>query len=325
MATLEFIVPSEWQGKRLDAFLRTVHHFSGTTIKRAKSIEGGLTMDGLHVRTVDALRAGAVIKVVTDVVQRDYLPSAAMVEELFADDDLIIYNKPAGMPCHPSKGHPFDTLANVFAARPDTRGLYFRPVGRLDRNTSGAVLCAKHAHAAYRLFGEDKPVKIYLALITDPLSQPAGTVDAPIIRETEGSQRRCVRSDGQQAITHYKTLIKSEGLSLLALWLETGRTHQIRVHMSHIGSPLAGDVLYDGDCTVLSRHALHCYVMALTHPLSGVAMKVVAGLPTDMEEALLKHFLPQQIEIALKEAQELDGMMRDSLSGETTNHSEKEY
>lgn len=319
MATLEFIVPTEWHGKRLDAFLRTVHHFSGTTIKRAKSTEGGLTMDGQHIRTVDPLCAGAVVKVVTDVVHRDYLPSVATAETLFADDDLIIYNKPAGMPCHPSKGHPFDTLANVFAAQPDTRGLYFRPVGRLDRNTSGAVLCAKHAHAAYRLFGEDKPVKIYLALATHPLTQPAGTVDGPIIRETEGGQRRCVRDDGQRAVTHYKTLLRSEELSFLALWLETGRTHQIRVHMAHIGSPLAGDALYDGDCTVLSRHALHCYVMALTHPLSGVAMKVVAGLPADMEEALLQHFSPQQIENALKEAQELDGVLYTSLSAKTTD------
>ncbi|WMJ84503.1 RluA family pseudouridine synthase [Oscillospiraceae bacterium LTW-04] len=319
MATLEFIVPTEWDGKKLDAFLRTVHQFSGTTIKRAKSIQGGLTMDGRHIRTVDPLRAGAVIRVVTDVVHRSYLPSAATVETLYVDDDMIIYNKPAGMPCHPSKGHPFDTLANVFAARPDTRGLYFRPVGRLDRDTSGAVLCAKHAHAAYRLSGENKPVKVYLALIANPLPQPRGTVDAPIVREAEGSQRRCVRTDGQRAVTHYKTLLEGEGLSFLALWLETGRTHQIRVHMAHLGSSLVGDALYGGNCTILNRHALHCFVMTLTHPLSGAEVKVMAGLPVDMKAELLKHFSEKQLKEALIKAQELECTARAGLYGEAAD------
>ncbi len=300
MATLEFIVPDEWDGKKLDAFLRVAHHFSGTTIKRAKNLEGGLTMDGGHIRTVDPLRAGALVRVIIDAAQRSYPPSAATAQTLYADGDLIIFNKPAGMPCHPSKGHPYDTLANVFAALPDTQGLYFRPVGRLDRNTSGAVLCAKHAHAAYRLFGEGKPVKIYLALTTGRLPQPQGTVDAPICREAEGSQRRCVRADGQNAVTHYKVLLESSALSLLALWLETGRTHQIRVHMAHLGCPLAGDALYSGDCAVLGRHALHCFVMTLSHPLSGEKISVLAELPTDIKAVLTKHFSPEQLEGALQ-------------------------
>lgn len=310
MATLEFIVPDAWDGKKLDAFLRTAHHFSGTTIKRAKSVEGGLTMDGSHIRTVDPLRAGALVRVVTDAAQRSYPPSAATAQALYADDDLIIFNKPAGMPCHPSKGHPYDTLANVFAALPDTQGLYFRPVGRLDRNTSGAVLCAKHAHAAYRLFGEDKPVKVYLALTTGRLPQPQGTVDAPICREAEGSQRRCVRADGQSAVTHYKTLLEGSALSLLALWLETGRTHQIRVHMAHLGCPLAGDALYGGDCAVLERHALHCFIMVLIHPLSGEKISVLAELPSDMKAVLAKHFSPEQIEGALQEARAYERSIR---------------
>ncbi len=313
MATLEFMVPDVWDGKRLDSFLRTAHHFSGTTIKRAKNAEGGLTMDGSPIRTVDPLRAGAIVRVITDTAQRSYPPSTARVETLYADDDLIIFNKPSGMPCHPSKGHPCDTLANVFSALPDTQGLYFRPVGRLDRNTSGAVLCAKHAHAAYRLFGEDKPAKIYLALITGRLPQAQGRVEAPICREAEGSQRRCVRDGGQRAVTHYKTLLDSGALSLLALCLETGRTHQIRVHMAHLGCPLAGDALYGGDCTMLGRHALHCFVMALNHPLSGAPIRVLAGLPADMETVLLKHFSPQQLKDALKAAQAAEYLIQPGM------------
>ncbi|MFV0496951.1 MAG: RluA family pseudouridine synthase [Candidatus Fimivivens sp.] len=305
MATLEFIVPTQWDGKKLDTFLRTVHHFSGTTIKRAKSIRGGLTMDGQHIRTVDSLRAGAVIRVVTDMVHRSYLPSTTIVEALYTDDDLIIYNKPSGMPCHPSKGHPFDTLANVFAAQPDTSGLYFRAIGRLDRDTSGVVLCAKHAHAAYRLSGVNKPFKIYLALVANPLLQSSGTVDVPIARAAQGGQRRCVRADGQHAVTQYKTLLTGVRISFLALWLETGRTHQIRVHMAHLGNPLMGDGLYGGDCTVLQRHALHCFTMVLTHPISGVEVKATAGLPVDMKTELQKYFSEKQIRKALIEAQRL--------------------
>lgn len=313
MATLEFIVPDLWDGKRLDAFLRVAHHFSGTTIKRAKSIPGGLTMDGEHLRTVDPLRAGAVIRVVTDAEQRSYPPSAAAAEILYTDSDLIIFNKPAGMPCHPSKGHPYDTLANVFAALPDAGGLYFRPVGRLDRNTSGVVICAKHAHAAYRLFGEIKPVKIYLALIVGRPPQPQGSVDAPIDREAEGSQRRCVRADGQRAVTHYQTLLASDGLSLLALWLETGRTHQIRVHMAHLGCPLSGDALYGGDCAAISRHALHCFAVAMTHPLKNKRIDVLAPLPEDLKTLLSAHFSPRQLEGALRQARALPGLTYPSL------------
>ena len=313
LATLEFIVPTEWHGKRLDAFLRTVHHFSGTTIKRAKSTAGGLTMDGRHIRTVDTLRAGAVIRVVTDAARRSYPPSAATALVLYEDADIIIFNKPAGMPCHPSKGHPFDTLANVFAARPGTSGLFFRPVGRLDKDTSGAVLCAKHAHAAHRLFGEARPFKIYLALIAGALPHTQGVVDAPICREVEGGQRRCVRADGQRAVTHYKTLLESDALSLLALWLETGRTHQIRVHMAHLGCPLAGDRLYGGDGSVLKRHALHCAAMALSHPLTGAAVSVEAELPGDMKTVLLGHFLPEQLKAALKEIRTPEALVRADL------------
>ncbi len=314
LATLEFTVPDVWDGKRLDAFLRTAHHFSGTTLKRAKSVAGGLTMDGDFIRTVDPLRAGAVIRVIVDTDTRSYLPSDARVQTLYADDDLVVFNKPAGMPCHPSKGHPYDTLANVFAALPDTQGLYFRPVGRLDRNTSGAVLCARHAHAAYRLFGADKPAKVYLALLAGRPPRPQGRVEAPICREAEGSQRRCVRDGGQRAVTHYKTLLERDGLSLLALWLETGRTHQIRVHMAYLGCPLAGDALYGGDCTLLERHALHCFALAFNQPLSGAPVKVLAALPADMETVLSKHFSPRQLEDALKDAQASVCLLQSGMS-----------
>lgn len=300
MATLEFIVPPEWKGKKLDAFLRTVHHLSGTTIKRARMTDGGLTMDGNHIRTVDFLQAGSVVRVKTDFVSRAYQPSNEKVDIIYEDDDLLVLNKPAGMPCHPSKGHPYDTLANAFAALPNTQGLVFRSIGRLDRDTSGAVLCAKHAHAAYLLFGEKKPQKRYLALINANLPQQHGIVNEPIARESEDSQRRCVRIDGQNAATHYRVLLSDGSISLVELWLDTGRTHQIRVHMAHIGCPLSGDLLYGGNCADISRHALHCYKMELNHPLSDTFLSVKAVLPEDMKHVLLNHFTFEQLENVLK-------------------------
>lgn len=302
MATLEFIVPQIWDGKSASTFLRGAHNLSGTTIKYARRAESGLTMDGQHLRTVDPVRAGAVVRVKTDILQCHYVPSAAKVEQLYEDEDLLIFNKPAGMPCHPSKGHPYDTLANVFAALPSVQGVTFRAIGRLDKDTTGAVLCAKHAHAAYLLGNMQKVYKYYLALVPSKLPQPDGSVDAPIARESADSQRRCVREDGQRAVTHYRTLLAEDDVSLIALWLETGRTHQIRVHMAHIGCPLLGDVLYGGNCQEMQRHALHCRAMALLNPLTKTPVAVFAHMSDDMSALLASRFSKQQISVALAQS-----------------------
>ena len=150
MPVLHFVVPPEWDQKPLSAFLRGAHQLSGTTLRAARRIEGGLTLDGAFIRTVDPVRAGATVAVYLPDSERGYRPYAGSLEApvLYEDSDLLILNKPAGMPCHPSKGHPNDTLANLCAGLPAMAGRAFRPIGRLDRDTSGAVLCAKHPHSA---------------------------------------------------------------------------------------------------------------------------------------------------------------------------------
>lgn len=300
MSVLKFVVPEAWAGKRLDDFLRKEQHLSGTTIKRARHTEMGLTMNGEHIRTIDPIEAGAVIEVVTDAVLREYKPSQAAIGLLYNDDNIAVLDKPAGMPCHPSRGHPYDTLANAFANTALFAGRVFRPIGRLDKDTSGAVICALDPHCAFALEGEYRPKKRYLALASPPPKENAFTINAPIEREAPDSIKRCVRADGKPAVTDGEVLLRSETAALVSLKLKTGRTHQIRVHMAHIGAPLIGDALYGGD-SGLNRAALHCERVKLTNPMSKKEISAVSPLPDDMKAALLRYFSEREIAAAIGE------------------------
>lgn len=198
---------------------------------------------------------------------------------VYEDEDVVVFNKPPFMPVHPSQRHHDDTLANLFAAR--YPGLPFRPINRLDRNTSGLCVCAKNQFAAAALSGSIS--KVYYA-ITDG-TPPGDTVDAPIGRLGDSVIERCVTPDGKPAVTHFRK-IAGERRALLRITLETGRTHQIRVHMAHIGFPLCGDDMYGGDCTAISRQALHCGEVEFTLPVSGERITISAPLPEDMAAIL---------------------------------------
>ena len=282
MTVLRFIVPPEWDQKPLGAFLRAAHGVSGTTLKRAKRMENGITHAGRPWRTVDPVRAGEEVCLILDDGRRDYRPCAADVPVLYEDGDFVAFEKPAGLAVHPSRGHPYDTLANVFAAREETRGLVFRPLTRLDRDTSGIVLAAKNAHAAKNAVLTEK---CYAALLAGAPPQPEGTIDAPIGRESEGAQRRCVRPDGQPARTRWRVLAANGTAALALFWLETGRTHQIRVHAAHLGCPVLGDPLYGGGSPLLGRQALHCMRLRFLHPLSGEEITVVSAPPQEILQA----------------------------------------
>lgn len=195
----------------------------------------------------------------------------------FENENLIVFNKPAGMPVHPSIKHQGDTLGNFFAyLYPD---LTFRPVNRLDRDTSGLCIIAKNAHSANLLQGACE--KVYYAAVHG-ITEQSGTIDAPIARQQESIILRCVRSDGQRAVTHYTRINSCELYSLEEIHLETGRTHQIRVHFSYIGHPLAGDDMYGGLREHISRQALHCGELSFNEPLTGEKITVTAPLPEDI-------------------------------------------
>ena len=161
----------------------------------------------------------------------------------------------------------------------------FRPVNRIDKNTSGLVLCAQNSFAAPLL--ADSAQKCYLAIVQGILPLGPGQVEAPIARRGDSIIGRCVREDGKYSLTRYNVLGVGTGHSLVACTPCTGRTHQIRVHMAYIGHPLAGDTLYGGSDSILSRHALHCAVLRFTHPVSRQAVRIQSELPPDM--AALAH------------------------------------
>ena len=265
----------------LREFLREQAGVSAQRIKRLKAVPDGMTRNGVLIRTVDPVFPGDEIVLKWEETCTAEPNAALTVPVVYETDSLLICDKPVDLPVHPSVLHRSDTLANWFAAQRPQEG--FHLVNRLDRNTSGLCMIAKTAHAAHILRG--KVSKRYYALLPPGLTG-SGTVNAPIVREQESIIKRCVRADGRNAVTHYRILRETARCTLAELTPETGRTHQIRVHMAYLGYPLLGDALYGGDCTLLSAHALHCGEMTFSDPDTGETMTVRAPLRPDMAALL---------------------------------------
>lgn len=277
MTRSDFTVTPELDGITVEEFLRRHHFVSRRLITALKRTDGGITRNGEFVRTIDKVKCGDIISLQTES-DSPLEPNGLLYAELVYDDDYVaVFNKPANMPMHPSHLHQGDTLGNYFSYLfPDKT---FRAVNRLDRDTSGLCVCAKSRYTANLLQGNVK--KTYYAAVTGTI-QNSGTIDAPIAREKESIITRCVREDGQRAVTHYKPILRGSGSTLLEIDLETGRTHQIRVHMAHIGLPLIGDTLYGEDRTI-QRQALHCGKISFTHPQNGKLITLEVPLPNDIQ------------------------------------------
>ena len=240
----------------LQKFLTEKKGVSKRLLTKLKRIPMGITRNGSLIRSIDTVYNGDII--ILKLNDEKFLePNPKMkVPVAFENDDLIIFEKPAGMPVHPSIKHQGDTLGNFFASI--YPNLTFRPINRLDCNTSGLCAVAKNSYGASHY--QEKIKKTYYA-VAEGITEESGTINAPIAREKESIILRCVREDGQNAVTHYKRLLFNEKYSLLEINLETGRTHQIRVHMAYIGHSLAGDDMYGGKTDIIKRQALHCGIM----------------------------------------------------------------
>lgn len=263
---------------RLEGFLRNDMKVSRRLLAKCK-YHGDILRNGEHIRTVDMIYPGDEIVLISPDAEGTALPNTSLkVPVLYRGEHLIVYDKPPFMPCHQSHGHYTDTLANVFAS--EFEGMPFRCITRLDRNTSGVCIAALTAYGAGFIQGRVK--KSYIAAVSGIITED-GTIDKPIDRLENSVMLRCISESGKPAVTHYIPLCSSEKYTLVRLLPETGRTHQLRVHMAHIGHVLAGDELYGGDMSDINRHALHCDSAVFTEPETGREITVKSSLPDDMK------------------------------------------
>lgn len=280
--TVEFDIGQDFSGRTVKEFLKGKLMMSTTVMNALKRTENGLTLNGNGVFVNAVMKQGDVLRLVfTDREGLDIEPMEGNVPVLFENPDIIVVDKPPYMPVHPVKDHVRDSLANIIVRHCMRNGedIVFRCVNRLDRNTSGLVVIAKNAYTHFLLRQQsEKGIfrKTYIALVHGNLPD-FGTVNVPLKKEDSDSIRRVASADGRPAVTHFRTVERKNGLSLAEITLETGRTHQIRAHMSHIGYPLAGDFLYGDECDgVCRRQALHLAELELRLPFTGEYLKCVS-------------------------------------------------
>ena len=290
MYSATYIIAKEHDGMTVKDFLKKIHGYSTRQIIRIKKDVDSIRLNGEHVFVVVRLKEGDELKIRLIDEAKDVPLFENEVPIVFENEDIIIFNKPPFMPCHQSKLHPADTLQNYFAYLMKQRGenITFRCLNRLDRDTSGLVTCAKNQLTASLLGGKLR--KEYCAIVSGEVDD-FGTIDAPIGREDECEITRKVMENGQRAVTHYVCLCKNNAYSFVNIHLETGRTHQIRVHFSHIGHPLVGDELYGGDHSVMNRHALHCRKLVFSTPSDPDEKVIECEIYADMHKTLVDNGL----------------------------------
>lgn len=254
--------------------------------------ENGITVNGVQVMVNRRLAEGDELRVVlANELPGKIVPVPGPLAVLYEDEDMLAVDKPAGVVVHPSHGHFADTLANYVAQYYIDEGdpHEVRTVGRLDKDTSGVLLFGKNRTACAHLTEQAAcglSEKTYLALASGTFPGEEGTVEAPISREYEEKIRRVVREDGDHALTHYRVLRQMEDRAVLSVRIETGRTHQIRVHMAHIGHPLVGDPIYGTASEVIRRAALHARRLVCRQPFTGERIVLESPLPEDFLRAL---------------------------------------
>ena len=239
------------------------------------------------------LNVGDIISIHIDFIEdnSNIVATKMPLNIVYEDSALLIINKPAKTPVHPSMDHFEDSLSNGVKYYFDEIELQkkIRPVNRLDKDTSGLVVFAKNEYIQECLIKQMQTkefVKEYIAICDGIFENKKGTISAPIVRKENSIIERCVSEAGDIAITHYEVLKSAFNYSVVKCKLETGRTHQIRVHMAHIGHPLLGDTLYGNPSPLISRQALHAYKISFIHPVTRKQMKLTAEIPEEYEKLI---------------------------------------
>lgn len=282
---IDYIIPAEFDGKKVIAYLRGEAKLSSRLIRTLKHYEDGILLNNIHARTVDLLKAGDILSVTLPENESEIEPLEYKLDIVFEDEDLLIINKPALLPMHPTHNHQGDTLANavIYHLKEQGKGVSFRAVGRLDKGTSGLVVCALNSYCAARL--QAKIDKTYFAVVEGEY-EGSGTIDRPIYRPDPMKTLRAVGEGGDRAVTHWKALKTDGKRTLLEIKLETGRTHQIRVHFASLGTPLTGDRMYGKECDEITHQALHCGKISFIHPVTGTLTVLECPLPDEMNNLL---------------------------------------
>ena len=246
---LEYEIPSEYDGANITTVLKQHFKISTNLIKELKKYKEGIQVNGEHKRVVDLAAKGDILKItIRDTVSENIVPTDIPLDIVYEDEDVLVINKPSNMPTHPSMGNYENSLANGVMYYYKSKGeeRVFRAVNRLDKDTSGLMAVAKNSYIHARLGEEIQKKELkrkYMCIVCGDVERD-GTVDAPIRRANGSVINRIVAPDGQRAVTHYRVVKRYGEYTLLEMELETGRTHQIRVHMAYIGHPLVGDWLY---------------------------------------------------------------------------------
>ncbi len=282
---IEISIEKESEGKKIEHILKVKAGLSETLIRRLKRTEGGILLNGKPAKIIEKVSFGDLIKVaVTEKSSQNIIPVKTPLDIIYEDEDILAVNKLRSMPTHPSKGHREDTLANGVIYYLG-KGSKFHVITRLDRDTSGVVLIAKNPVSAAFLTDEMKNGRIakeYVAVINGVLNPQDGIITAPIKKKNESGILRCVSPDGKEAVTKYKTVKIQDGISLVNLFPVTGRTHQLRVHMSYMNCPIYGDSLY-GAVQKGERTLLHCRKISFIHPVTKENISITAPWCDDIE------------------------------------------
>ena len=284
---IEYKITGEYDGMKIYTFMKYKKGFSDRLIRTLKRTENGILLNGGHARTIEILREGDTLSVTMPESETGIEPIEYSLDIIYEDEDILVINKPPGLAMHPTHNHQGDTLANAVAYHLEKEGksCTFRAAGRLDKGTSGIVTVALNPLSAAKLNG--KVNKEYFAVVKGHPDE-SGTVDVPIYRpDPMKTLRACSYEKGvEPAVTHWNVIEYGDGCALIRLNLETGRTHQIRVHMAHIGHPLAGDTYYGDFRPEFGHQLLHCGRAELIHPVTGEKMVFEAEIPDEFKKCM---------------------------------------
>jgi 23S rRNA pseudouridine1911/1915/1917 synthase len=290
-----FIVDEKDEGLKLRYYLQRVQRLSGRLIKGA-ALSGRIEINNKRVKLNHIVKSGESISLnLVKEESQNVEPEKMDIEVVYEDDDLIVVNKRPGIVVHPTRSYPSGTLANglMYYFKEKGEDCIVRLVSRLDMDTSGLIIVGKNQFAHMALARDMKSEefeKSYIAVIHGKMEENEGTIDLPIYRQEGEDIRRIIDERGQKSITHYKVIKDFKNDQLLKLTLETGRTHQIRVHLSYLGHPLYGDTLYgkDDDSMYINRQALHAYRLKFPHPRGNKILELETAIPEDILKLIEK-------------------------------------